>query len=195
MSVSTEVRDAIVLALQTSLGSTIRVFPYRGEFAKDAILHMAKTLPAVAVTCLGSRDGTPSTMMPVATYDYAAYVITKQKPSTSPLSAPGDAAMAIEEAITVQLLTGGWSHDEMARAESRKSVNASGSKGPMGDGYGFVGITWSHELTLPPEVDPSDLEDLETVNVDIDFADVAPDGEEAPDGTVDHTTTITGLDT
>lgn len=199
MTISTAVRDELVSRLDTLLGASVQVFAYRGEFGKDAILRLAKRLPAVAIACLGCTKSKPVQMEPDATYAYAAYIVTKQKATaTSKLANPSDQAMAIEEIIAAEILTTAM-HDEAVRpVDGHKSVNMSGEAGPMGAGFGYVEMRWAYDLPLPAQGDAAALatvlDDLTDVVVEIDFAHLAPDGDTPPDGTVDHTTHISGLD-
>lgn len=192
-------RSRFAAAIEESYGAKVPVVEYAGDFDKEAIERISKKLPAVFVSVTRFAPGTKDRIEPTIMVGMLASVLAAHKPLRGAAlnSRAARTAYAIALPIWRELLTNARasSSDAWSYPDMQVGGNHSGDMGPMGQGFGLISIPFEVELSLPAETDAATLQDLQTVNWDLDFADLAPDGSTPPDGVVDHTGQAQGLDT
>ena len=161
-----DVLDAIKVALEarfTELSLTVTVLTDNDEPTEARVLELATDGPTVVVAWAGTKSGTYGTKNR-AIHRFAAGVWA------GPV--PGDPEDEITSAIRVVtpisliiadlVLGNDWDVDGVDRADTYQSDNMTGGT-PETEGFALATVEWEHRIEFPVAVDPSTLEDLETV--------------------------------
>lgn len=196
MSVVNDIATAVVAAASavTGVREAIR---FGGEPTPDAVRTVSLNLPGVMVTTLATDldprggEGDPRKRQVDIALIIVAKAIPKEK--SDKWANPSVQAWELEEPLTKLIIGNSWGLTNVVPATQPDSREIF-PKGALKAGYAFLLIRWTQDYDLPPDLSIDDLNDLTDVVTEIDFAHLAPDGEDAPDGTVDHTTHIEDLD-
>lgn len=191
------VRNSMAALLQTSLGDAVKVVEIEGKLTRETVGQRSISTPGVLLAITDGRNAKQMGHELEVTYLMQVIVVTKNKsePGKKARLGASDAFWAIEQAIRITLATQIVDDSKIA-VDHEKVISADLTE--SGDSVGLGFMEWPVTVDLPPQVNAEELAatlaDLKILNADLDFAHAAPDGSDAPDGVVDHTTRVTGLD-
>lgn len=171
-----EVLDAIETTLEAvfaTQSTVVTVMQDDDETTQDRVLEVAARGPAVLIAWTGTESGTYAAIKK-STERFAIGVFASTAPAATKhkrTSALRIAAM-VSRIVADNVLGATWGLDGVERVSSYQSDNLSADN----EGYALIVITWTQEVDFPDEVDPSTLEDLESVYSTVEVPD-SPDGE------------------
>lgn len=162
-----DVLDAIKTTLETALAAagltTVTVLTDNDEPTQDRVLELAADSPTVVVAWAGTVSGTYA-VKKKAVHRFAAGVWAGPVPTiaakeiTSALRVVTPISLVIADTV----LGNDWGVDGVDKATDYQSDNMTGGT-PEAEGYALATVVWKQQIEFPVTVDPSTLEDLESV--------------------------------
>jgi hypothetical protein len=161
-----------VFATKTTI---VTVLQDSDETTQERVLEIASMGPTVVVAWTGTESGTysarPKSMERFAVGVWAGPVPSaKRDERTSALKI----ASRVGRIVADTVLGNDWGVDGVDKAADFQCDNLSGGV-PDAEGYALLVITWKQSIDFPDAVDPSTLEDLESVYSTVTVPD-SPDG-------------------
>lgn len=171
--------DAIEKTIEgvfASKTTVVTVLQDSDETTQERVLEIASARPTVVVAWTGTESGTYSAK-PKSMERFAAGVWAGPVPSAAKdkRTTALKIAARIARIVANTVLGNDWGVDGVDKATDFQCDNLSGGV-PNTEGYALLVITWKQSIDFPDAVDPSTLEDLESVYSTVTVPD-SPDGE------------------
>lgn len=193
MSVVNSLADAIVSKVG-ELGALRQVIRFGGPPTPDAIDSVGMLLPGAMVTTVEAGKSDRATNSGRRRrIGLVISIIAKPVPGNTKWANPSAQVWEIEQEVTKLILGNNWGVTGVVPSYDPESIERF-PKGILEAGFALLTVEWEQEYDLPGD-SADDLNDLQTVVAQADFAHSAPTGSTPPDGVVDHTTQVDGLDT
>lgn len=167
-----QLRIAIVNGIKAKLPTLKDCKPHPGRFSLAELKATAAKTPAVRVACLGISEIRPVAAGVEAVTQWAAFIITGDRPQL-----PRDSgALTLIAALMPFIPLNCWGLDD--EVDSARQVRADNlfSREIDANGVALWAVSWRHEVTLG-EVDPEALDDFMRLHGALEIAEDAPAAE------------------
>lgn len=173
-----ETIDAIEKALEgvfATKTTVVTVLQDSDETTQERVLEIASKGPTIVVAWTGTESGTYS-VRPSSMERFAAGIVAAPVPASAKHQRTSALRIAsrVARIVADTVLGNDWGVDGVDKAAGFQCDNLSGGV-PNAEGYALLVITWKQSIDFPDTVDPSTLEDLESVYSTVTVPD-SPDG-------------------